>query len=90
MSWRKGCQPKEVEKPTVFPIFRLDPTGYSTTRKYERIGALVAPSAKAKTLKTAPAKKYQKGENARSGRGTQPAWLKQHLALGGTLNELVA
>jgi DNA-binding protein H-NS len=33
--------------------------------------------------------KYQKGENTWSGRGTQPAWVKQHLVLGGTLEELM-
>jgi DNA-binding protein H-NS len=55
----------------------------------ERIDALIAPSAKQEPLKTAPAKpRYQKGENSWSGRGTQPAWVKQHLALGGTLAEL--
>jgi len=52
----------------------------------ERLNALVVHHAKAKPLKAAPAKpKYQKGENAWSGRGTQPAWVKQHLALGGRL-----
>ena len=57
----------------------------------ERLGSLLAHAAKPKPLKTAPAKpKYQKGENAWSGRGTQPAWVKQHLALGGTLEELLA
>jgi DNA-binding protein H-NS len=36
------------------------------------------------------AKKYQKGDLAWSGSGTQPAWIEQHLALGGTLKELEA
>jgi DNA-binding protein H-NS len=57
----------------------------------ERLGALLANPQKQKPLKTSPAKpKYQKGELCWSGRGTQPAWVKQHLALGGTLAELVA
>jgi hypothetical protein len=86
MYWRKGCQPKGIGKATVFSIFEFDPTNSSTTRKYERLGALSAHSVKPKPVKSAPAKpKYQKGENAWSGRGTQPAWLKQHRALGGTL-----
>lgn len=59
------------------------------TGEAERLGALIGPSVKAKPFKTTPAKpKYQKGENVWSGRGTQPAWVKQHLALGGTLEEL--
>ena len=55
----------------------------------ERIGALLAQTAKPKPFKNAPAKpKFQKGENSWSGRGTQPAWVKQHLALGGTMRDL--
>jgi DNA-binding protein H-NS len=55
----------------------------------DRLGALLAQPTKSKTLKSAPAKpKYQKGDNTWSGRGTQPALVKQHLALGGTLEEL--
>jgi len=57
----------------------------------ERIGALIAHSTKPKASKGASAKpKYQKGDNAWSGRGTQPAWVKQHLALGGTLQDIAA
>ncbi|MET4257236.1 DNA-binding protein H-NS [Bradyrhizobium sp. S3.12.5] len=57
----------------------------------ERLGALIAHQQKQKPPKAALTKpKYQKGENAWSGRGTQPAWVKRHLALGGTLDELVA
>lgn len=49
-----------------------------------RIGALVACQTKPKALEAAPTKpKYQKGELSWSGRGTQPGWIKQHLALGG-------
>ena len=57
-----------------------------------RLNASVhAPSTKPKAFKSAPAKpKYQKGENSWPGRGTQPAWVKQHVALGGTLAELEA
>ncbi len=59
--------------------------------EFERLAALVVHQAKQKPLKTASAKpKYQKGENSWSGRGTQPAWVKQHLALGGTLQDLAA
>jgi DNA-binding protein H-NS len=55
--------------------------------RFGSLGSLQKP----KPLKTSPAKpKYQKGDNAWSGRGTQPAWVKQHLALGGTLNDLTA
>jgi hypothetical protein len=28
--WRRECQPKEVEKATVFRIFKFDPTRYPT------------------------------------------------------------
>jgi DNA-binding protein H-NS len=57
----------------------------------ERLSALVVHQAKPKPLKTASTKpKYQKGDNTWSGRGTQPAWVKQHLALGGTLQDLAA
>ena len=54
----------------------------------ERVGALGSVENR-KPLETAPAKpKYQKGELTWSGRGTQPSWVKQHLALGGSLDEL--
>lgn len=56
----------------------------------ERLDALVA-SKKPEPLKTVPTKtKYQKGKLSWSGRGTQPGWVKQHLALGETLEELKA
>lgn len=32
--------------------------------------------------------KYMKGENSWDGRGKTPAWLKEHLANGGTLEEI--
>jgi DNA-binding protein H-NS len=55
----------------------------------ERIGALLAQTTKPKTFKSVPAKpKFQKGDQSWSGRGTQPAWVKRHLALGGTMGEL--
>ncbi|MBU6463468.1 MAG: hypothetical protein KGL35_20605 [Bradyrhizobium sp.] len=54
----------------------------------DRIGALVAKQAKQKPLKTISTKpKYQKGDLS-WGRGSQPAWIKQHIALGGTLDDL--
>lgn len=57
--------------------------------KVDRLGALITQPSKSKPPKTAPTKpKYQKGENTWSGRGTQPAWVKQHLALGGNLEDL--
>jgi DNA-binding protein H-NS len=57
----------------------------------DRIGALLAQATKPKAFKSAPAKpKFQKGDQSWSGRGSQPAWVKQHLALGGTLDELAA
>jgi DNA-binding protein H-NS len=49
----------------------------------------LASLKKQKTSKTVSAKqKYQKGDQTWSGRGTSPAWVKQHLALGGTLDDL--
>jgi DNA-binding protein H-NS len=57
-------------------------------QEMERFGSL-ASLQKPKALKSSPAKpKYQKGDLSWSGRGTQPSWIKQHLALGGTLEEL--
>ena len=54
----------------------------------ERFGSL-ASMQKQKAPKTSPAKtKYQKGDQTWSGRGTSPAWVKQHLALGGTMTDL--
>ncbi len=61
----------------------------SCRSEIERVG-LFGSAQKQKALKTLPAKpKYRKGELTWSGFGSQPAWVKQHLALGGTLDELL-
>ncbi|MDN3273627.1 H-NS family nucleoid-associated regulatory protein [Frankia sp. RB7] len=52
----------------------------------ERLGALV--TSKPSTARPKRAPKYQKGDAVWSGVGSQPTWVKQHLALGGTLDDL--
>ncbi|MCA1381208.1 hypothetical protein [Bradyrhizobium sp. BRP23] len=49
----------------------------------ERLGALIASQCLLDRLL-----RSRKGENTGSGRGSKPAWVNQHLALGGTLAEL--
>jgi len=57
----------------------------------ERLAGLITQKAKPKAFKPSPAKpKYQKGDLSWSGRGSQPGWVKTHLALGGTMEELAS
>ncbi|MDN3273349.1 H-NS family nucleoid-associated regulatory protein [Frankia sp. RB7] len=52
----------------------------------DKLGALV--TSKPSTARPKRSPKYQKGSDVWSGMGSQPAFVKQHLALGGTLDDL--
>jgi DNA-binding protein H-NS len=49
----------------------------------ERFGSLASSQTRKQSTARSTKPKYQKGDQLWSGRGTSPAWVKQHLALGG-------